>query len=318
MGRVKRSVFKPGFLEQGVYLHVYNHYCGDSKQFPFGDVEKEKFLKHLKLTLQLYVIECLSAVVMSNHFHLILYVPKERLSLKEMAEKIKRAKLGRMFDERCEQYVTRRAEMSNELSDFMKELQQGFTCWFNRTRMDKRRGTLWEQRFKCSKLADISALATCLLYVEMNAVRAGLVHSTNEYRFCSFGIWQQSGNHPFAESLVKHMGYGFLLIEPERNLIGIEAHMRSRLASLEAFFHGKNIDEADAAAEEAASKKPGASLIKKSRFWIDSVVLGGKITLKEQAVHFLGEERAAKRRFGKAYDDGETQIFSLRQLVKDI
>ncbi len=62
MGRVKRSVFKPGFLEQGVYLHVYNHYCGDSKQFPFGDVEKEKFLKHLKLTLQLYVIECLSAV----------------------------------------------------------------------------------------------------------------------------------------------------------------------------------------------------------------------------------------------------------------
>ncbi len=318
MPRMKRSVFKPGYLEEGVYLHLYNHYCGDASMRPFGDAEKEYFLKYLKLTLQLYAIECLSAVVMSNHFHLIVYVPKEGLSIPEMAERIKTAKLGRMFDEKCEDYVARRAEMSNDISHFMKELQQGYTCWFNRTRLDHRRGTLWEHRFKCSKLADASALATCMLYVEMNAVRGGLVHSTNEYRFCTFGIWQQSGNHPFAESMVKHMGFGFSLNENERNIVGIEAHMRSRLASLEALFHGKNIDEADAAAAEAASKKTGAPLLKKSRFWIDSVVLGGKITMKEQAVHFLGVERAAKRRFGKAYDDGETQIFSLRNLIKNI
>ncbi len=75
MSRMKRSVFKPGYLEEGVYLHLYNHYCGDASMRPFGDAEKEYFLKYLKLTLQLYAIECVSAVVMSNHFHLIVYVP---------------------------------------------------------------------------------------------------------------------------------------------------------------------------------------------------------------------------------------------------
>ena len=28
MGRVSREVYKPGVAEDGVYLHVYNHFVG--------------------------------------------------------------------------------------------------------------------------------------------------------------------------------------------------------------------------------------------------------------------------------------------------
>ncbi|MCM8538318.1 MAG: hypothetical protein NE334_20415 [Lentisphaeraceae bacterium] len=70
MGRLSRSIFKPRANENGVYLHVYNHCVeGPNRDFPFDDVEKEKFLRHLKRTLTMYSIECLSAVVMSNHYH---------------------------------------------------------------------------------------------------------------------------------------------------------------------------------------------------------------------------------------------------------
>ena len=64
MGREIRDKFKPGVDEEGVYLHVFNH-CVENREndFPLGDVEKYKFLQHVKRTLTLYSIECLSAVV---------------------------------------------------------------------------------------------------------------------------------------------------------------------------------------------------------------------------------------------------------------
>ena len=117
MGRKSRGIYKPGVDEDGVYLHVYNHCVeGVSREFPFGDVEKQKFLLHLKRTLTLYSIECLSAVVMSNHYHLILYIPKETFSIDEMAYRIIKFKKGKIIATPADFYTQRRHEMSNDLS----------------------------------------------------------------------------------------------------------------------------------------------------------------------------------------------------------
>ena len=318
MGRVSREIFKPGIDEDGVYLHVYNHCVeGVSREFPFGDVEKEKFLKHLKRTLMLYSIECLSAVVMSNHYHLILYVPKETFSLEEMAERIKKFKKGKIIATVHDIYTQRRHEMSNDLSSFMKELQQVYTCWYNKTRGYKRRGTLWEQRFKCTKLASLESLATCLQYVELNPVRAEIVHDPADYRFCTYGVWQQRGKHPFQKSFEKHMVSALKIYLKSENIRGLQAYFRERFAGIIAGEKGGSMAEVNLAIRQAGKTKVHP-LLRRSRFWIDSMVLGGKISLKEHAADFWGDERSRRKKFGRVYDEGGVEILSMRQLVVDI
>lgn len=72
-----------------------------------------------------------------------------------------------------------------DLSEFMKTLKQKFTGWFNRKH--GREGTLWERRFK-SVLVEGSW--NCLLkvaaYIDLNAVRAGLVDDPKDYRWSGY------------------------------------------------------------------------------------------------------------------------------------
>lgn len=317
MGRKSRNIYKPGVDENGVYLHVYNHCVeGVSREFPLGDREKEKFLYHLKRTLSLYSIECLSAVVMSNHYHLILYVPKETFSIDEMVKRIIRYKKGKLLPTAKDFYAQRRLEMSNDLSCLMKELQQGFTCWYNKTRGYKRRGTLWEQRFKCSKLADSQALATCLKYVELNPVRAEIVDDPADYRFCTYGIWQQRGRHPYAESFKNHMVSALKVYLESENMRGLDKYFRERFAGIITGEKGGGMVEVNLAIKKASKKKN--PLLIRNRFWIDSMVLGNEVTLREHAALIWGEERARRKQFGKAYKEGGSEVLSIRQLVVDV
>ena len=316
MGRCSRKVFKPGRDEDGVYLHVYNHCVeGARKEYPLGDVEKERFLKHLNRTLLMYSIECLSAVVMSNHFHLILYVPKNTFSSSEMARRIKVFRKEKVLIDEADYYCKRRLEMSNDLSSLMKELQQGYTCWFNRTRFFKRRGTLWEQRFKCAKLADSQALATCLQYVELNPVRAGIVENPSEYRFSTYGIWQQSGRHPYEKPFVKHLIKALLPYLDSRDLSGLGLYFKERFDFI---IKGEKeeLSVKLGKSKKVSSTKP--SLLRRSRFWIDSLVLGGKLVLREQAVDIFGRCRGEKKQLGRVFDDDQVEIMSMRQLIVDV
>ena len=318
MGRPIRDIYKPGLDEDGVYLHVYNHCVeGAGREFPFGDIEKQKFLLHLKRTLTLYSIECISAVVMSNHYHLILYIPKETFSKGEMIKKILMFKKGLFLPSAQDVYIERRLELSNDISSFMKELQQGYTCWFNKTRGYKRRGTLWEQRFKCTKLADSQALATCLKYIELNPVRAGIVNDPADYRFCTYGVWQQSGKHPYAASFKKHMIAALSIYLEKESIQELQNYFRERFAGIVAGENGGDMNEVNLAVKKACKKKKNPLLIR-SRFWIDSMVLGSRITLKEHAANFWGEERAQRKRFGKAFEEAGIEVFSLRQLMVDV
>jgi len=63
------------------YHHCYNRVAGEAGYFPFGDAEKEYFVKLLKELTGFYVVEVMAFQVMSNHFHVICRAPKpERFS----------------------------------------------------------------------------------------------------------------------------------------------------------------------------------------------------------------------------------------------
>ncbi|NCD34449.1 MAG: hypothetical protein EOL87_13680 [Spartobacteria bacterium] len=73
----------------------------------------------------------------------------------------------------------------HDISEFMKQIKQRFTCWYHRTHGTK--GGLWQDRFKSVLVEDGAALQTMAAYIEMNPVRAGLVDDPKTYRFCGFG-----------------------------------------------------------------------------------------------------------------------------------
>ena len=73
-----------------------------------------------------------------------------------------------------------------DLSTFVKELKQRFSRWYNK--QTGRKGTLWEERFKSVLIEDSDyALSTITAYIDLNAVRAGMVDDPKDYRFCGYG-----------------------------------------------------------------------------------------------------------------------------------
>lgn len=69
----------------------------------------------------------------------------------------------------------------------VKVLKQRFTQWFNGSRPVRRRGTLWEDRFRSVLVERGEALRTMAAYIDLNPVRAHLTIHPQDYRWCGYG-----------------------------------------------------------------------------------------------------------------------------------
>ena len=67
-----------------------------------------------------------------------------------------------------------------DVSEFMRNLQSAFGRFYNKTY--GRFGRFWAERFKSTLLENHQALLDAMLYVELNAVRAGLVERPEEWK----------------------------------------------------------------------------------------------------------------------------------------
>ena len=72
-----------------------------------------------------------------------------------------------------------------DLSRFVGELKQRISQWYNLT--NERRGPLWEDRFKSVLVQGTpGVLATVAAYIDLNAVRAGIVNEPKDWRWCGY------------------------------------------------------------------------------------------------------------------------------------
>jgi len=78
------------------------------------------------------------------------------------------------------------------LSEFVKEIKQRFTRYYNRK--NNRKGFFWGDRFKSIIVQNGETLVNCLAYLDLNPVRAGIVKKPEEYRWCALGHHIQTGN----------------------------------------------------------------------------------------------------------------------------
>jgi hypothetical protein len=67
-----------------------------------------------------------------------------------------------------------------DVSEYMRNIQSAVARWYNYT--FNRRGRFWADRFKSVYLQDAQAVLDCMLYVELNPVRAGLVERPEEWQ----------------------------------------------------------------------------------------------------------------------------------------
>lgn len=70
------------------------------------------------------------------------------------------------------------------ITHMMQDLGRKYVRYINHTY--KRSGTLWEGRFKASLIDSEDYLFTCMRYIEMNPVRAGMVSHPSEYAWSSY------------------------------------------------------------------------------------------------------------------------------------
>ncbi len=83
-------------------------------------------------------------------------------------------------------------EKFSNLSEFLKELKQRFSRYYNK--LHERRGYFWGDRFKSVIVENGNTLINCLAYIDLNPIRAGLAVIPEDYRWSSMGYHLQTCN----------------------------------------------------------------------------------------------------------------------------
>jgi len=126
---------------------------GNNRQPIFIDREDfEQMLSLLTENAQKHAVAVHAYVLMSNHFH-ILATPSTVDGLPQMMQAVGR---------RYVQYFNRRHGRS---------------------------GTLWEGRYRCTVLEAGRYLLPCMVYLDLNPVRSGLVERASDYPWSSHAHW---------------------------------------------------------------------------------------------------------------------------------
>ena len=139
---------KPRFYQPGMPVHAFQR--GHNKQPVF--FEDEDYLVYLRLLREsAEACGCMvhAYVLMTNHVHLL---------------------------------VT--PESTTAMSTLFQSIGRHFVPYINKTY--QRRGGLWEGRHKGNIIESEAYFLSCMRYIEMNPVRAGMVDHPGKYRWSSY------------------------------------------------------------------------------------------------------------------------------------
>ncbi len=147
-------------------------------------------------------VEVLAYCFLSNHFHLLVYVPEPcELSDNELLGRVRMLYSGsrlEAIEKEWDELVRIGSQPSQEafrqkylrrmwdVSAFMKTLKQNSTMSYNSRRTHA--GTMWESRFRAREYdpEDKPALMNVAGYIDRNPIKANLVSWSDRYEWCSF------------------------------------------------------------------------------------------------------------------------------------
>jgi REP element-mobilizing transposase RayT len=196
---------------EGCYYHLMNRTSGCRGEKPFNQVDMEYGFRLLQNLCEYFLIEVISAAWMDNHFHLVVYAPgPNELPPIEDISKRHNSYYSNMLDKFT--YAPKQMPKINpadleicreiglkmiDISYFMRAFQQRFTVVYNQSR--DRIGKLWANKFKSVILDNRNSLEACVLYVELNPVRAGLTTDPADYHFTTWAATTAPANTFFMQ-----------------------------------------------------------------------------------------------------------------------
>ena len=167
--------------------------CGkDSYSGQNYEHRREWVRGRLRFLADLFAIDVCAYAVLSNHLHIVVHVDQARAEGWSDAEVIRR--YGKLYPMAKADYETlmpdqqriRRAVWRSRLFDLswmMRALNERIARRANRE--DNVSGRFWEGRFKSQALLDEQGLLTCMAYVDLNPVRAGMARTLEQSDFTS-------------------------------------------------------------------------------------------------------------------------------------
>ena len=285
-------------------------------------------MRFMRLYERLYGLKIITFCIMSNHFHILVEVPQrpevmptDAALIGLMAETKGEGEAQRLRfwlekwraegnDAAAEQERERYFKNMWDVSQFMKVLKQRFSQWFNGRGPVRRKGTLWEDRFRSVLVEGGDALRAMAAYIDLNPVRAGLTADPKDYRWCGYGE-ACAGQRPAQEGL-RHAAAS---VDPDR---ATEKGFSTAdvLAWYRRLFFGKGGEEHDRDGAitrrgyteeeiEAVQHNKGqlprhAYLRLRVRYFTDGVILGAKTFVEDVFHHrrawFSDKRKTASRR----------------------
>jgi hypothetical protein len=163
---------------------------------------RKKWVEHrLEELTGIFAISVLAYALMDNHEHVMLRnFPQEALAWRD--DEVARRWL-RLFPKRGNKAGESEELNENELSQITKDselveklrLRLCDISWFMRclneniarqaNKEDEVTGRFFEGRFKCSRLDDNAATLSCMVYIDLNPIRAGKAQTPEESEFTS-------------------------------------------------------------------------------------------------------------------------------------
>ena len=202
-----RSRSKQVSLQDTRYYHLISrcvrraYLCGeDAYTKQSYEHRRQWMVDRIRFLTSIFAIDVASYAVMSNHYHLVVYVDESEAmawSDKEVCERWQKLYHNHPLVERlqkgqssCQAEIDKANEIINkwrmrlaDLSWLMRNLNEYIARKANQE--DNCTGHFWEGRFKSQALLDEAALAACMAYVDLNPVRANIAKTPESSGFTS-------------------------------------------------------------------------------------------------------------------------------------
>ncbi len=189
------------------YYHCINRcvrrafLCGEDEMTAKNyDHRKTWVVERLKTLAEVFAIEICAYAVMSNHYHLVLHINSAKAKAwnnKEVAERWCTLYKGHPLVHRWLEGEGLSSAERDAVSGILDLWRKRLTdiSWFMRclneslarkaNEEDECKGHFWEGRFKSQALLDEAAILSCMMYVDLNPVRAGISDTLDGSDFTS-------------------------------------------------------------------------------------------------------------------------------------
>lgn len=175
--------------------------CGDDRMTKRNfDHRKQWLYQRIKQLTSVFAIDVCAYAIMANHYHVVLQVNTKQIDSWSMDEVIVRWTTLFQGSAMVESYWSGDLLSESELDKLSNLVEVwrarlGDLSWFMRclneymarraNAEDECTGRFWEGRFKSQALLDETALITCMTYVDLNPIRAGVCESLEDSDFTS-------------------------------------------------------------------------------------------------------------------------------------